>query len=782
MTRFFSKRQGIAAVLCTILVGCSIGFTAEVELASAAGRGAAYFEQNIGQFPDQVRFRFRSETAVVWFSDQGLWQSFPAGEPDPVSGLRSLQYAYLSWPGASPDAVVKGRQPLQHYSNYFRGNDPTKWYREVPHLAEIVYEDLYPNIDLVYRFADGRLKYDFVVRPGGDPADIRFAVDGVDQLTVEEGSAVLWLKTGRAVDAGLVAYQVNSTGVREQVDVSFVEVGEDCIRFDVGSYDRTRELVIDPIVEFITYHGGDELDKGFGVDIDESGYIYMVGTTNSTDFPVTTGTIPASDSLLSGNKTDCFVSKFSPDGQTLVYSTYIGGDGNDYANAVAVRDGFAYVTGETRASNPGTNPFPTTVSSYQTSFRGGLSDAFVIKLPATGTGLVYSTFLGGSIATSSDVGEAIAVDTDGHAYVCGWTGAVDFPATHIGSPPGQSSCAFLVKVEPDGSGLIYGRKFGGSGDDRGQDIALMDNEHVVMTGFAASAQFPTTTLAYDTTKGATGGDAFVLKVDADGDTLFSTYLGGDTAPDEGWGVAVLSNGNICVTGWTRSTDFPVAPSPGLSHEIVFVSTLSGDGSSLFYSTLFGGSGDDRPTAIGIDDLDQISICGYTESSDFPVNDSLAFDLSAPNTEGFIVRLLTSRGPIVFSSFIGGDDAEDYAEDIAVTGDGEIAVAGWTASDDFPLENARQSTFGGGNDAFLALVVPSNCCVGTRGNANGDPNDFADLSDLTYLVNYLFLGGPLPVCWWEANADGDASEQVDLSDLIYLTNYLFQGGPQPAACP
>jgi hypothetical protein len=210
--------------------------------------------------------------------------------------------------------------------------------------------------------------------------------------------------------------------------------------------------------------------------------------------------------------------------------------------------------------------------------------------------------------------------------------------------------------------------------------------------------------------------------------------------------------------------------------------MSFDGTDLSHSVLIGGTRDEQALSVALDQYDQPFLCGYTESASFPITDSTAFDVVNPSKDAFVLQLRKELNGVLFSSFLGGDQ-RDIAEDIALDTAGRAAVVGWTASAaDFPLGNAMQSTFGGGTDAFVAVVDPSACCIGLAGNVNYDPNDNTDLADVTYLTNALFLGGPPPPCWPEANVNGDANNNIDLPDVIYLTNYLFQGGPAPAVCP
>ena len=344
-----------------------------------------------------------------------------------------------------------------------------------------------------------------------------------------------------------------------------------------------------------------------------------------------------------GGTLDVFVTKLNPTGSGLVYSTYLGGSNHEYANGIAIdSSGNAYITGVTYSTD-----FPTTAGAFDTTFNGGQYDAFVTKLNATGSGLVYSTYLGGSF---DDVGYGIAIDSSGNAYLTGFTTFTDFPTTagafDITYNGGQYD-AFVTKLNATGSGLVYSTYLGGSeSHDIGFGIAIDSSGNAYVTGYTISGDFPTTAGAFDTTyNGGFGSDVFITKLNATGSGLvYSTYLGGSAqGQDIGRGITLDGSGNAYVTGYTLSTDFPTTSGAfdttynGGAHD-VFITKLNATGSGLVYSTYLGGSFDDRGNGIAIDGSGNVYVTGYTSSTDFPTT-SGAFDTTHNNsTDVFVVKL------------------------------------------------------------------------------------------------------------------------------------------------
>ena len=506
------------------------------------------------------------------------------------------------------------------------------------------YEGVYPGVDLVYYGNQGgQLEYDFVVAPGADPSVIALDVaagltrhpssknGGVKPPLQIDPSGDLVVKT----DGGEVRFQkpvvyqapissgqrTTDYGQRTPVDGHYLLHASNRVGFEVGSYDRTRPLFIDPVLSYSTYLGGSGADIGNGIAVDSSGNAYVTGYTDSPDFP--TANPPADCGNCGSYSNGAFVAKLNPAGSALVYVTFLG---PATPSGVAVdAAGNAYLTGSTNSTDfPTVSPFQATCGTCSQ----GNPTSFVAKLNAAGSALVYSTYLGGS---GYDEGQAIAVDAAGNAYVTGMTTSNDFPTVN----PIQANCddcgirnyiycdAFVSKLNPNGSALIYSTYLGGSGYDIGQGIAVDAAGNAYVMGWTLSTDFPTANPLQRNSGG--GSDAFVAKLNPAGSALvYSTYLGG-SGDDFGSGIAVDAAGNAYVTGETSSPDFPTAnpvqPSPGGNWD-AFVAKLNPAGSALVYSTYLGGSQGDGGSGIAVDAAGNAYVTGGTNSTNFPTDNPL----------------------------------------------------------------------------------------------------------------------------------------------------------------
>jgi len=454
----------------------------------------------------------------------------------------------LTFVGANPHPQVVGLDKLPGVSNYFIGNDRRKWRTNVAHYAKIEYKNVYPGVNLIYYGNQQQLEYDWVVEPGANAAAVRLTVqrwgrgaDGSSGTRLDRrGNLLIHTASGDIVQGTPMVYQ-DVAGRRRVVNARYTLMGADRVGFAVGAYDTSKPLVIDPVLFYSTYFGGISDDYGYGIAVDQAGAAYVTGYTGYV--------IPTANALQPayGGGYDAFVTKLNPSGSALVYSTYLGGNGDDYGYGIAVdQAGAAYVTGYTSSAN-----FPT-ANALQPAYGNGNDDAFVVKLNPSGSALVYSTYLGG---TSDDYGYGIAVDQAGAAYVTGHTRSTNFPTANALQPAsGGGDDAFVVKLNPSGSALVYSTYLGGSGYDEGTGIAVDQAGAAYVTGATSSANFPTA----NALQPANGGyaDAFVVKLNPSGSALvYSTYLGG-IAQEEGHGIAVDQGSNAYVAGQTQSIDFP----------------------------------------------------------------------------------------------------------------------------------------------------------------------------------------------------------------------------------
>ncbi len=497
-----------------------------------------------------------------------------------------------------------------------------------------------------------------------------------------------------------VVYQ-EKNGTRQEIAAHYSVTDTNRVGFEVARYDTRRPLYIDPLI-YSTYLGGNGSDGSFGIAVDSAGNAYVTGGTSSTNFPTVNPLQPTY-----GGGGDAFVAKINPSGSALVYSTYLGGSSYECGESIAVDSaGNAYVTGGTSSTN-----FPT-VNPLQPTYGGGEDDAFVAKINPQGSALVYSTYLGGS---SHDFGDGIAVDSAGDAYVTGNTTSTNFPTTPgtFQTNFGGGWDAFVAKINPEGSALVYSTYLGGSSYDYGQGIAVDSAGNAYVIGGTSSTNFPTTPGTFQTNFGG-GWDAFVAKINPEGSALvYSTYLGG-SGSDTGEGIAVDSAGNAYVTGGTNSIDFPVTPgafqTTNHGSNDAYVTKLNSTGSALVYSTYLGGGNTESPNGIAVDSSGNAYVVGTTYSNDFPITPG-AFQIvcNSGNVincdrygDAFVSKLNPSGSALVYSAYLGGS-GNDWGNGIAVDSSGNAYVTGETNSLNFPRLNPLQRAYGGGDDAFVTKI-------------------------------------------------------------------------------
>jgi hypothetical protein len=684
----------------------------------------------------------------------------------------------LRFVGANRGAKAVGLEQLPGRSNYFFGNDPAAWRTDVPHFAKVRYQEVYPGIDVVYygkQSAAGsqkseersgalsadraELEFDFVVAPGADPRAIRFALTpspspggrgwpggaGEGVRIAANGDLIIETQGGEVRFRKPVVYQEESgvrsqesdardQGLRTKDHRKFIE-GSYSLRevanhqspipnpqfevaFELGPYDKTKPLIIDPVLSYSTFLGGALADHGFGIAVDATGNIYVAGETVSLDFPAKT---PFQS--VSGGNTDVFVTKLDPTGATLLYSSYLGGGGLDRVAGLALdSSGSVYIAGTTTSVN-----FPTTTGAFQTAFAGGTcgtspcSDAFIAKIKADGTGLTYSTYLGGS---NADAATGIALDSAGSAYVTGSTVSANFPtAAALQSTYGGATDAFVTKIKPDGTGLVYSTFLGGTSGDWGQAIQVDSAGSAFVAGYTVSTNFPTADPLQNSNHGM--ADVFVSKIGANGDALvYSTYLGGSEM-DRAFALALDAAGNAYVGGHTYSTDFPVtagAFQSALGNAACgtapcsdgFIAKLNPAGTSILFSTYLGGGEVDEVAAIAVTSAEQVFVTGYTRSDDFPLLHPLQSAFgggtcgAAPCPDAFITQLDAAGDLLIYSTYLGGTNA-DYGRALFLGGANHAFVTGTTGSGNFPTSVGAVQPLRGAEspigDAFVVKVEP-----------------------------------------------------------------------------
>lgn len=658
---------------------------------------------------------------------------------------RAPEWLTTEFTHANPRTELLAEQVLPGFTNYFSGQDPQRWRREVPAYRRVRYRNLYPGIDLVFYGAPDSLEYDFIVHPGANPAAIELTLSGAQNPRVDaSGELVLATRAGNVRWKRPAVYQLSPQGERTAVLGRFAIRRHNAVRFELGEYDRQRDLIIDPVLSYATYLGGSSNDAAHAIAIDGQGNVFVAGGTTSQNLPVQRALQPGynggSVSLLSG---DAFIAKFDPNG-ALLYLTYLGGLGDDYAFGLAVdAAGNAWVAGGTNSKE-----FPVTPNAFQPAAAGTggngllqMGDAFLAKINSTGNTLLYSTYLGGKL---DDYASAVALDSAGNVYVTGSTRSQDFPVA--GSPlqakfagaggeqvfprygvvPFDAGDVFVAKFNPAGTQLLYSTYLGGGLDDLATSIAVDSSGNAYVAGNTLSRDFPTTTAAFQrTNKGSdltnnifwNFGDAFVAKLNPSGSSLlYSTYLGG-ACDDFISSLAVDSAGNAYVAGGTCSRDFPVttgvvqnsmrgpfsAPVADQLFGDGFVTKLNPAGSALVFSTFLGGTGDDSALALQIDSAGRVYVAGFTNSFDFPITSDAAqrsFAGGGLQNEHqnfgdiFLAQLAADGSKLLYSTYFGGK-YDDVAAGLALDTNGNVYLTGSTVSTDFPVTSgALQKTFAG----------------------------------------------------------------------------------------
>jgi len=699
---FIPSRIVLALLAFLVGLGIPAAAIAQARVSEAYGKLPLHFEANRGQTHDDVRFLSRGPGYGLYLTAGEAVLVLARPNPDVV--LR------MSFVGVAPKPRVSGLEELPGKANYFIGNDPAKWQTNVPTYAKVQYRDVYPGIDVVYYGNQRQLEYDFVVAPGADPQRIVLDFKGVERLEIDAQGELLMHAAGGAIRQHKPVIHQDIDGMRREIAGAYVMKSAHQVAFQVAAYDKTRPLVIDPVLSYSTYLGGSGGDEGWGIAVDTLGNAYVTGSTSSTNFPTNLGSF---QTAFGGGYADAFVTKLNATGSALVYSTYLGGSGSEGGGfGIAVDSlGNAYVTGGTASTD-----FPVTPGAFQTALAGG-SDAFVTKLDATGSALLYSTYLGGSGGEGGMF--RIAVDSLGNAYVAGHTASTDFPVT-VGAFQTAfvgNVAAFVTKLNATGSALFYSTYLGGStiqigGGDFKEGIAIAVDSlgNAYVAGGTTSNTFPTTPGAFQTTFGGGLADAFATKLNPTGSALlYSTYLGG-SGYEQAFGIAVDTLGNAYVTGETGSIDFPTTVGAFQTafggNSDAFVTKLNATGSALLYSTyLGGGSGYEQAFGIAVDTLGNAYVSGSTTSTNFPTTlGAFQTTFGGGLIDAFATKLNATGSALLYSTYLGGSGI-DEGLGIALDTLGNAYVTGLTFSTNFPTTpGAFQTAFGGVEDAFVVKLA------------------------------------------------------------------------------
>ena len=736
----------------------------KIALQTGFGRLPLSFEVNQGQTDAEVKFLSRGKGYTLFLTPKEAVLSLKRGQklgsrmPDgksvaslpkskthgslaensqSVKDVENPAVLRIKLIGANPQPDIVGREELPGKVNYFLGNDPKKWRTKISTFTKVKYKDVYPGIDLVYYGNQGQLEYDFIVAPGADPKIIKFAVQGADKLELNgRGDLVVNTSDREILQHKPVVYQ-QVDGNEHIVAGHYIFNEKHELGFEVAAYDLSKPLIIDPVLSYSTYFGGSGEEVARAIAVDGFGVAYITGSTAPPFFSPVPGPPGPPPS-------DIFVTKLTPDGAALIYTTYLGGGADDAAFGIAVdAAGAAYVTGTTFSPD-----FPT-ARALQPRLQGN-ADAFVAKLTPDGAALVYATYLGGN---SGDGAAGIARSSDGAVHVVGGTNSPDFPTTQPLQPKlAGGDDAFVAKLTADGTALVYATYLGGSSADDAQAVAVDAAGAAYVSGFTSSTNFPTVSPLQAALHG--DSDAFVAKLTVNGTALvYSTYLGG-SGRELGNGIAVDSNGAAYVAGHTLfSADFPIVNplQPTLSGSFdAFVAKFTPTGSALVYATYLGGSREEGANSIAVDAAGSAYVTGYTNSADFPVMNPLQRRLNG-SVDAFVAKLMPNGTGLDYGTYLGGSSfvggsTFDQGFGIAVDASGAAYVVGTTNSPDFPAVNALQPALVGEEcgtgqlptfcaDAFAAKLIPSHIVndlltfipiestFNSSPNTSGCPSDF-----------------------------------------------------------
>lgn len=677
-----------------------------------------FFTENLGQWNDLILFSSETTFGRVGFGVDSIYFDMrevitPDGSiPDLERGLDpTLDPTILITDDFSKDVEVEGHvlkytfkgtndilptgvNPRVQLNNYFLGNDPDRWVSGARNFESIVYENLYDDIDLKYYFSEKQIKYDLVLKPYADPDNIRIEIDGHKDLNIENKNLKIRLTAEKSLqDRDLITYDATDLST---IPSNFKLIGKDTYGFELGPYDNSKTIVIDPMI-FSTYLGGANGEGFSGLEEDSVGDVVILGSTWSSDFPVTTG---AYEEDLLGTS-DIFVAKMQSDGTDLLWATFLGGTGPTESGMKLMVDDNddIFIVGRTYSSD-----FPITGGAFDDTMNG-TGDIFISKLKSDGSDLLGSTYIGGDGTDSITTGDGFDLTSDGNPVISVFVGTAspNFPTTSgaYDTTLGGSMDIVVFEMEGDCTDLVFSTYIGGAGTEGIRFLEIGPNGEIWIGGYTSSTDFPVSTDAIDGTNGG-ATDIFLLTLKEDGsDFIYSTYIGGSGA-DTPYAMKIDEDGYVYMTGITSSSDFPKTVGQSmLGSGDFFVVKIKNDLSGIVYGRLIGGTGFETGLmSMEITDDGEAVVSGETGSTDFPTTTG-AFDTTynGGTYDRVVFKISQDGSSIIGSTYFGGPGL-DYGV-VKVGPNGEIYLGGPSNNSNVPTtDDADYKTLNGGDDLIF----------------------------------------------------------------------------------
>ncbi len=622
------------------------------------------FEKNMGQFDSGIDFVSRNDHLNLYLAANYAKISFSRSNT-----ANNIKIKFL---GANNLSKAQGINQKSGKIHYFSGQKKEAWKNKVSLYEKVTYQSIYPGIDLIYHANHGVLEYDFVVAPSIDYQTIKLKFEGTENIELSEtGDLLLYFNQGTIVQKAPLVYQ-EKNNIKQIIESQYLLADNNEVSFLIADYDETRPLIIDPVLTYASYLGGSDSEEGNDIAVDSDGNTYIIGSTTSVDFPINN---PIQDQY-AGGEYDLFISKFDVD-NTHVFTSYLGGSGDDKGLSIAVDSNYIYIVGETNSRDfPTMLPIQPTLAGDKNCNEGTVdcNDAFIAKLSNDGSKLLFSTYLGGD---NKEIARSIVVGDEEYVYIAGVTTSYNFPV--------QNEIQSTLKQQE-----------------------ALPSELISKCGVNLNIK--------------NHGDAFISKIKIDTineniSYIFSTYFGG-TCVDAAFGIDIDNNKNIFVTGMTASPDFPaqidndLCSDSEIEEEIclpfqedfkfqtdIFLLKLNPEGNKVLYSTYFGDDGAEVGLDVAVDHAGAAYITGYTDSPNLahlnPFQGS-----HGGQRDAFVAKFSSEKGGLLYSSYLGGDK-DDEGHSIAINTKDEVYIAGKTSSDNFPVCNPIRSVYGGKGDAFIS---------------------------------------------------------------------------------